>query len=255
MYFEHWTTFPILFLTGFSAGLVDAIAGGGGLISLPVLLSLGVPPTMALGTNKFQSSFGSFTASYHYVREQVVSLRDARTGIILTFFGAAAGAWVVQQVDNRLLSVIVPVALLVVALYTIFTPAMGLASGRAKMKPVTFYFIAGLVLGFYDGFFGPGVGTFWAIAFVVSLGFDLRKATGYTKVMNFMSNLASLILFIAGGAVLWLFGIIMAAGQIAGAAIGARLVIVRGSRFIRPVFLSIVILTILKLLYNRFGSM
>jgi len=117
---------------------------------------------------------------------------------------------------------------------------------------MVFYLIAGLTLGFYDGFFGPGVGSFWAIAFVAGLGYNLKKATGYTKVMNFTSNVVSLVIFVLGGYVIFTAGIVMAVGQVAGAKIGAGLVIKRGVRFIRPVFITIVILTTLKIIYDRF---
>ncbi len=108
-------------------------------------------------------------------------------------------------------------------------------------------------MGFYDGFFGPGVGSFWAIAFVGLMGFDLLKATGYTKVMNFTSNVVSFALFLAGGHVLVTAGLVMAAGQIVGARIGSGMVIARGVKLIKPIFVVIVILTTLKLLYNRFA--
>ena len=110
----------------------------------------------------------------------------------------------------------------------------------------------GISLGFYDGFFGPGVGSFWAVAFVLGLGFDLRTATGYTKVMNFTSNAVSFVLFVAGGQVLFGAGLAMGAGEVLGAGIGSRMVVRRGVKFIRPVFVSMVILTTLKLLYSRF---
>jgi uncharacterized membrane protein YfcA len=224
---ESFWFYPILFITGLSAGLVDSIAGGGGLITLPVLLGLGFPPQVALGTNKFQASFGSFTASYHYVRNNVVSIHDAVPGLLFTLLGAA------------------------LAVYTFFTPSLGQADSRQKISRMIFYILAGVGLGFYDGFFGPGVGSFWAIAFVAGLGFNLTRATGYTKVMNFTSNVVSFVVFLAGGFVMFIPGAVMAAGQILGARIGAGLVIRNGARFIRPVFITIVILTTLKLLYNR----
>lgn len=244
--------YPILFIAGLSAGLVDSIAGGGGLITIPVLLSLGIPPQIALGTNKFQASFGSFTASLYYVRKDAVSWRDAVPGIVFTLVGAAAGTLVIQQIDNRILSGVIPLALLIIAVYTFFTPALGRDEQRSRMPRMLFYCIAGLGLGFYDGFFGPGVGSFWAIAFVTGLGFNLTRATGYTKVMNFTSNIVSFSVFLIGGYVLFTTGIVMAMGQILGARIGAGMVISKGVRFIRPVFITIVVLTTLKLLYNRF---
>ncbi len=244
--------YPILFLAGLFAGLVDSIAGGGGLITLPVLLGLGFPPQVALATNKFQASFGSFTASYYYVRGNVVSLHDAFPGILFTLIGAALGTWVIQQIDNRVLASAIPVALLVIAVYMLFTPSVGRIESRAKISPIMFYAVTGSALGFYDGFFGPGVGSFWAIALVTGLGFDLTRATGYTKVMNFTSNIVSFFIFLAGGLVWFTAGIAMAVGQILGARIGAGLVIQKGVRFIRPVFITMVILTTIKLLYDRF---
>lgn len=244
--------YPLLFLTGTIAGLVDAIAGGGGLITLPVLLSVGFPPHMALGTNKFQSSFGSFTASYYYVKKGGVSLKSALPGIFFTLLGAALGTWSVQQVNSDILKVIIPFLLAAIIVYTFLSPNLGEIDKHPRMKPIAFYLAFGLLLGFYDGFFGPGVGSFWAISFVIMLGFNLTKATGYTKVMNFTSNIVSFIIFIAGGFVMFTAGLAMAAGQILGSKIGAGLVIKRGTKFIRPIFITMVILTTLKLIYSRF---
>lgn len=243
--------YPLLFLTGIAAGFVDSIAGGGGLITLPVLLGIGMPPHLALGTNKFQSSFGSFTASYYYVTKGGINLREAKPGIIYTFIGAAAGALSVLLVSGKILNYIIPFFLLGIIIYSFLTPKLGEFDKHPKFSHRNFYFIFGLLLGFYDGFFGPGAGSFWAIAFVAGLGFNLAKSTGYTKVMNFTSNIASIFLFILGGKVIFLAGITMATGQIIGSKIGAGLAIKRGAKFIRPIFITIVILTTLKLIYDR----
>jgi uncharacterized protein len=246
----YWM-YPVLFAGGLLAGWIDAIAGGGGMVTVPLLLGIGVPPQMVLGTNKFQASFGSFTAARHYIGSDVVSLRDALPGILWTLAGSAVGTVAVQQIDPAVLNVIIPFLLLGIAISMLVSPDLGHAVTRSRMSRGAFYLLFGLLLGFYDGFFGPGVGTFWAIAFVLGLGFDLRKATGYTKVMNFASNIVSLAVFALGGVVLWLPGIVMAAGQIAGARLGSGMVVKRGTRFIRPVFIAIVILTTLKLLSSR----
>lgn len=242
---------PLLAVTGFVAGLIDSIAGGGGLITVPVLLGIGLPPHMVLGTNKFQASFGSLTATHYYVRGEVVHFSDARLGVGCTAVGAALGSWAVQRMEPGVLNVIIPFLLLAVALYMLFTPSLGRAEASPRFPRTPFYLLSGIGLGFYDGFFGPGVGSFWAMAFVVGLGFTLTKATGYTKVMNFTSNLVSLALFLVGGHVLFRAGITMALGQIIGAKIGSGLVIRRGAKFIRPTLVAIVILTALKLLYDR----
>ncbi|MDP4175645.1 MAG: TSUP family transporter [Bacteroidota bacterium] len=251
MNFPFWM-YPVLFLTGFTAGLVDAIAGGGGLITIPIMMSLGIPPHFVLGTNKFQASFGSFTASYYYVKKGGVELKKAIWGIVFTFAGAAIGTWSVQQVSSAVLNSIIPFLLFAIIIYTLFTPKLGEVEQRPRLSQNIFYFIFGLLLGFYDGFFGPGTGSFWAMAFVILLGFNLTKATGYTKVMNFTSNIVSFAIFISGGFVIYAAGISMALGQIIGSKLGAGLVIKRGAKFIRPIFITMVILTTLKLIYSRY---
>jgi len=241
--------YPLLFAAGFGAGLVDSIAGGGGIISLPVLLNLGIPPQLALGTNKFQSSFGSVAASWHYVRRGLVGLRACRLGILLTLAGALLGAYAVQHVSSHVLEKIIPVLLAATVIYLVFQPQIGLEDRPARLATNFFYTIFGLGLGFYDGFFGPGTGSFWAIAFVLLCGYNLTRATAHTKVMNATSNLASLALFAAAGLVHLGAGLAMAAGQVLGARLGAGLVVRRGSRFVRPAFLVMAALTIVRLLW------
>ena len=243
--------YPVLFLTGLTAGLIDSIAGGGGLLTIPVLLSLGFPPHETLGTNKFQSSFGSFTASFYYVKKGGIDLKKAVPGIIFTFVGAAAGVIVVQQISSTVLNYLIPFLLFGIIIYTFSKPALGEIDGKARLSPIVFYFIFGIVLGFYDGFFGPGTGSFWALAFVAGMGFNFVKATGYTKIMNFTSNLTSLLLFMISGNIIFTAGISMAAGQIIGAKIGSGLVIKKGAKFIRPIFIAVVILTTIKLIIDR----
>jgi uncharacterized protein len=244
--------YPVLFCGAMLAGWIDAIAGGGGMITIPLLLSLGVPPQMVLGTNKLQASFGSYTAAQHFVRRDIVPLSDAATGIVVTLIGSAVGTFAVQQIDSSVLNVVIPFLLLAIAGYMWFTPSLGSVAVAPRMNRIQFYLLFGLLLGFYDGFFGPGVGSFWAVAFVLVLGFDLTRATGYTKVMNFTSNIVSCVVFAIGGHVLWLPGLVMAAGQIAGARIGSGMVITKGVKFIRPVFIAVVVLTTVRLIVRNF---
>lgn len=244
--------YPVLFITGLAAGTIDSIAGGGGLITLPALLGLGFPPHLALGTNKFQASFGSFTASYYYTKHKLVNFKETLLGIIFTLLGTIAGTISVQLISRNFLNYFIPILLICVIIYTIFTPKLGEIDKHARFSKNTFFVLFGLLLGFYDGFFGPGVGSLWALAFVVGLGFNLTKATGFTKVMNFTSNIVALIIFAISGNVVLFAGLSMAVGQILGARIGSGLVIKRGAKFIRPVFIAIVILTTFKLIYDRF---
>ena len=248
MDFAPWV-YPLLFATGLVAGLVDSIAGGGGVIALPVLLSLGLPVPLALGTSKLQGTCGSLAASWHYFRHGVVDLRACRVGIVATLVGAAVGTLAVQSMDSSLLARLIPWLLGAILLYTIFRPAIGIEGRPPRMAAGTFFTLFGLGLGFYDGFFGPGVGSFWAIALILLLGYDFTRATGATKVMNATSNVVSVILFAHAGLVLVGAGAAMGAGQIVGARFGTGLVVKKGARFIRPIFLTMVGLTLLRLIW------
>lgn len=245
----HLWHYPLLFLVGLVAGTVDAVAGGGGLITVPALLNLGLPVPLALGTNKFQSSFGSVTASVHFVRLGAVDLRRCTMGVIMTLVGASLGTLTVQRIDADLLKHVVPWLLAGILIYTLARPAIGSTDHPPRLREPVFFTVFGLALGFYDGFFGPGVGSFWVIAIVLLLGYNFTRATATTKVMNATSNLASLAFFASAGLVHVGAGIAMAAGQIVGGRLGAGLVVTRGARFIRPVFLTMVTLTLARLVW------
>jgi uncharacterized membrane protein YfcA len=251
MTLEHWQ-FPVLFLTGLAAGFVDSIAGGGGLITVPVLLNLGLSPSFALGTNKLQATFGSGSAAWHYAAARIVSFSDGRRCFLFTFLGAALGAIVVQRIEPSFLRRLIPVLLLLVAIYLALHPRLGQQDLRPRIGRAAFDAIFGFLLGFYDGFFGPGTGTFWTMAYMLGLGFNMTRATGYTKVMNFASNLSSLAFFLIGGKVCFAAGLTMGIGQLLGARIGSRMVIARGTKFIRPIFLIVVLALTGKLLYDAF---
>lgn len=238
----------LLFATGLAAGFVDSIAGGGGLITVPVLLSLGLDPKKALGTNKLQATCGSGSAAWHYAHAKTVPLKDCARGFIFSLIGAAIGTLAVQRLDPTALKRAIPALLIVVALIVLFRPQMGSADSPPRVPRLWFDVLFGLGIGFYDGFFGPGTGTFWAMAYVMFLGFNLTKATGYSKVVNFASNLSSLVFFLWQGNIYFAAGIVMGAGQILGAKLGSRMVITRGTKFIRPIFITVVLAIAVKLL-------
>ena len=248
MHFTPWI-YALLVATGMGAGLLDSIAGGGGLIALPMLLSLGMPATFALGTNKLQSLCGTTTAATHYVRSGVVDLRACRLGAALTLAGALAGTCAVQLLHSSFLVRLLPWLLAASFMYIALRPEVGRLERPPRLGTTAFYLIAGPALGFWDGFFGPAVGSFWAMAFVSLMGYDFVKATGYTKVMNLTSNLAAVALFLIGGHIFLGAGLAMAAGQVAGARLGAGIVVKKGARFVRPIFLIVVALTIARLLF------
>lgn len=242
----------LLFGAGLSAGFIDAIAGGGGLIAVPALLWAGLPPQMALGTNKFQSSCGTLIAVRRYAQAGLVNWREMRAAVAITFAAAMFGTLSVTLVSNDVLKKIVPWMLLAVAAYTLLSPRLGHHARSARLTPLPFACLVGAVLGFYDGFFGPGTGSFWTIACITLLGLELTRATAYTKVVNLASNLASLLVFVLAARVRYDVGAVMIAGQLIGARLGSGLVIRHGAPFIRVVFLGVVFVMVVKLLWDQF---
>ena len=243
---------PLLFGAAFIAGLIDSIAGGGGLITVPVLLGIGLPPQVALGTNKLQASFGSGSAMLHFIRAGTVTVSDCWSGILWTAIGAAIGVWAVQLLDATLLKQLIPWLLAAIAIYTLLSPRLGAEDAHARLKAGTFYLLFGLSIGFYDGFFGPGTGSFWTMALMMLLGYSMLRATATTKVMNFTSNFVALIFFLSVGQVRFVEGFIMGVGQFLGARVGSKLVIRRGTAFIRPVFITMVLALVGRLIYLNF---
>lgn len=243
-------TLTLLFLAGLTGGFIDAIAGGGGLITVPALLAAGLPPQMALGTNKLQSSCGTVIAVWRYAHAGLMRTPGLWLAVGLSFAAGMGGAHAVSVLSKDLLKQLIPWMLAAVALYTALNRRFGIHAGRAKIPPLVFAFIFGTVIGFYDGFFGPGTGSFWTVALVALLGLDLRHATGYTKAANLASNLGSLGIFLAHGSVHFTAGAAMIGGQMIGARLGSGLVIRRGAAFIRPVFLMVVAVMTLKLLWD-----
>lgn len=244
-------TLPVLFLAAFVAGLVDAIAGGGGLITVPVLLGVGMPPQVALGTNKLQASFGSGSAMLHFLRAGTVKLHECWNGIIWTAIGSGLGVLAVQLLDTGFLRRLIPWLLGAIALYTLLTPRLGQEDIHARWKARPFFFVFGLSIGFYDGFLGPGTGTFWAMGFMLLLGYSMVRATATTKVMNFTSNIVALFFFLLAGQVQFVEGLVMGVGQFFGARIGARLVVLKGAKFVRPVFITMVFAVLIKLILQN----
>lgn len=233
---------------GLLAGFIDAIAGGGGMIALPALLSVGLPPVAALATNKMQSVVGTGMAALTYWRRGFVSVKALLPAMLLTYAGSLGGAVVVKQIDVSLLDIAVPVALIGIALYFLFAPNLSDADKAARLPFGLFVPVMGLMIGFYDGVFGPGTGSFLTIGFVMLFGLGLTRASGNTKVLNLVSNLAALTIFIPAGDVVWPAALAMAAGQLVGGYIGAHTGIRYGARIIRPLVVVVSIALALRLL-------
>jgi uncharacterized membrane protein YfcA len=248
----EWWHYFLLFLAGAAGGFIDAIAGGGGLITVPALLWAGLPPQFALGTNKLQSSCGTTLAVARYTRAGLIEWRLLRLAIVVTFVAAAAGTWAVTVMDPELLRRVVPVLLVAVAVYTALNRRLGELRRSARLGTVAFALVFGTTLGFYDGFFGPGTGSFWMLACVLTLGQDLRAATGTTKAVNLTSNVASLITFAFAGLLRLDVGLAMIAGQLLGARAGSGLVVAHGARIIRPLFIGVALALALRMAWQAF---
>ncbi len=238
-----------------AAGLVDAIAGGGGLITLPSLLAVGLPPHLALGTNKGQSVFGSFAALARYHREGLVETRRARLTFPLGFVGSLMGAAGVLTVKPDALRPIVLFLLVVVAIFmALYRPREGARPAISRGHAAGRAALIALVIGTYDGFFGPGTGTFLIALFVGLLALPLPQATADAKVVNFASNLAAVVFFGLQGFVLWKVALPMAAGQFTGGLIGAHLAVKGGARLIRFVVLLVVAALSVKIGWDVFSD-
>ncbi len=246
-----------LALVALAAGTIDAIAGGGGLLTVPALLAAGLPSHLALGTNKGQAVFGSFTSMARFARAGMIDPARARVGFPLGLLGSLLGAALVLRVPAAALRPVVLVLLTGAALF------IGLRRGQAEARAAADRprrhrgsFTAGLValcIGAYDGFFGPGTGTFLIVASVALLGDGLTEASASAKVVNFASNLAAVVLFASRGLVLWQVALPMAAGQFAGGWLGTHLAVRRGDGLVRRVAVAVSLALAAKLAWDLRG--
>jgi hypothetical protein len=243
----------ILICAAFLAGFVDSIAGGGGLITVPALLLAGASPIEALATNKLQGSFGAGTAVLAYAQAGHVKPRDQLAMAAVSLVAGAGGALVAHLMPAAVLRVIMPVVLVAVALFFAFKPGISDADRVERVKPAVFTFTAVPMIAAYDGFFGPGTGSFFMLAFVMLAGFGILKATAHTKMLNFASNIGSLLVFASSGAMWWGVGFAMAVGQVAGSALGARMAMRIGARLIKPLLVCTSTGMALRLLWQAFG--
>jgi hypothetical protein len=247
---EPWV-YGALTATAVLTGFIDAIAGGGGLIMMPALLSAGVPPINALATNKLQSMFGTGVACSNYARKGLVDWRANLLTVSLVFAGASIGVIVVQTIDTRALSLIIPLLLMAVAVYVLVSPRMSDDDAHQRIS-ARGYAQVGAAIGAYDGFFGPGTGSFFTATLVGLRGHGLTRATALTKLFNLTSNIASVIFFALGGKMFWLLGLSMAAGAMLGGWIGSHTAMRFGARLIRPLLVLLSLGLTGRLLWSYF---
>ncbi len=249
------STLAILAAVAFIAGFIDAIAGGGGLLTMPALLTAGIPPHLALGTSKLCATFGSATASLAFYRRKLFDPKAWRYGLIATAIGSVLGASLAHWLPAEWLMQMLPVVVFACGIYLLFsrTPTAPVISdapiAQRRQWP------QGLTLGFYDGVAGPGTGAFWTVSSLLLYPLDLLRASGVARSMNFVSNITALVVFIIGGQVAWVLGLSMGVALMAGAFLGARTAISGGSKFIRPVFILVVLALTVRLAWQHwFGQ-
>lgn len=240
-------TIAFLMATAFLAGAIDAVAGGGGLITIPALLAAGIPPVAAIGTNKLQSSFGTAGAVLAFARNGHIDFRRFAGPAFAAFVGSAAGAFILTKVSSAFLAGLLPILLVAMALYFLLAPRMGDEDRHSRFGP-RLLGAAAFLIGCYDGFFGPGTGSFFTTALVALFGLGLLRAVAHTKLLNLASNLAGLFVLIAGGHVLWLLGGAMALASIAGGQLGAAAAMRFGARAARPLLVVVSLALTAKLL-------
>ena len=258
MLIELHTLF-LLCLAAFCAGFVDAIVGGGGLIQLPAALVIlpSFPVASVIATLKIPAFSGTATAAWQYLRKIRISWQLLAILCTVAFIASFSGSYLLSQVSNRFMKPVLLVVLTAVAIYTYYKKDLGLKDGRMEVftKLILPTIVIALVIGFYDGFIGPGAGSFFILAFISFLHFDFLKASVYAKLANLATNLGSITLFLVKGKIFWSIALPMAAANAAGGFVGARLAIAKGNKFIRVFFLVIVVGVLLRFCWDVFGKM
>lgn len=244
-------TYALLLAAAFFGGLVDAMAGGGGLITLPALLAAGLPPHVALATNKVQSAIGTTFSALRYLRSGYVLLPLGMIGFASSFVGSYLGAWTVLRVPASSLEALIPILIVIVAAITFLKKDFGLHDHHDP--PGTGHYLLAaafaFALGFYDGFFGPGTGSFLAFGFILLFRFGFLRATAHAKLLNLASNYAAILAFVLGGEINWVIALPMGIANITGAWTGAGLALKGGSRVIKPVFGIVLLALLAKIIF------
>ncbi len=242
----------IVCLAGFFGAVVDAIVGGGGLITTPALLAVGLPIHLALGTNKFASTMGTFSSSYHYYKSGNVNMKLLKYLLPFSAIGSAIGVFSVLALNPDFLRVLVIVLVFIIGGYTLIKKDLGLVDrfsgiNKKKIKKGT---MLAFPLGFYDGFFGPGTGSFIIFGLISIFGFDFKKASANAKLMNLTSNVVAFLLFLTHGKIMFQVAIPMAICMAIGAKVGAHLAIKKGAGFIKPVFILVSFALVIKMIFD-----
>jgi uncharacterized membrane protein YfcA len=243
----------VVFVMVFLAGLMDAVAGGGGLISLPTYLLAGLPPHLALGTNKFSSCWGTLFATRNYLRNKMIDVKVAFVTGTAALVGSWLGTKTVLLINPDFLNYVLVLLIPLIAVITLYNRNLGTANHSTQValsRKLTLGIPAGLLIGFYDGFFGPGTGTFLILFYTMTLKYDFVTANGNTKVANLASNLAAVFTFAFSGSIYYKLAIPAAVFGVAGNLLGSHLVVLRGNRLIKKIFLAVLFLLMARIIWN-----
>ncbi len=251
------TTLALLCAVAFLAGFIDAIAGGGGLLTVPALLTAGLPPHLVLGTNKLAATFGSLTASYTYYKKKLFDPMFWRHALVATAVGACIGVLIVDQISRAALETVLPIVILIAAIYSLFAKVP--RDDEKQLPEQTPQHIwtqrgQGFVLGFYDGIAGPGTGSFWMVSSMALYKINLLLTSGLARTMNFISNGVALVTFGFLGHIHYQLGIAMGVCLMAGSYLGAHTAIRFGSKLIKPLFILMVIAIASRLLWQQWTA-
>ncbi|WP_242144645.1 MULTISPECIES: TSUP family transporter [unclassified Bacillus cereus group] len=250
----HLYTLLFLVVAGFLAAFIDSVVGGGGLISIPALLFTGLPPSTAIATNKLASSMGALMSTISFIRSGNVNLKLVSKLFPLTFIGSILGAFVVKLISPEILKPLILLLLIAVAIYTIMKKDWGkdaIYNGMTTKKKIIFSIII-FIIGFYDGFFGAGTGSFLLFTFLI-MGFDFIQSAGNAKVLNFGSNIAALFIFLYLDVVHFAYGIPMGIAMVLGAFVGSNFAIKKGVSYVRILFIIVTLVLIGKNIGDYLG--
>ena len=218
------------------------------MIALPVLLTVGMSPLNALATNKFQSVFGTLSSTINYFRKGHIDFSNLYPSMLWAGVGAIAGTLVVQTIENQYLDRLIPFLLIAIAIYFWISPRADDHDSHPRVSASTYNWSVGGGIGFYGGFFGPGIGSFFAFAFTSLRGYNMRRATANTKPLVLVTNTTSLIIFLWSDLVVWEAALVMALAQIIGARIGSNMVIKQGAALVKPAIIVATLAMAIKLL-------
>lgn len=246
-------SFLVCLFSGVGAGFIDATVGGGGLIALPALLYLGIPIHNIVATNKLHGAIGTGFALHRFKKQGLVDTQKFFPwAFLICLIFSCFGSYIIKEMSADFIHKMIPIIMIAILLYKIFYSNHGVEASKNKMSYLWFIAIFAPLLGFYDGFFGPGSGMLWIFVMVTFLGQNMLQASGNTKLLNLASNLGSLIIFIPTGLIIYKIGLVMALGQIIGSYIGVHLSVKKGAKFINITFITVMLVLVTKLFYKYY---